>query len=354
MVSPANVLFLLPGLVVGITVHEAGHALTAKWLGDYLPQRLGRISLNPFRHLSLLGTLVLFVLGFGWGKPVPINLYNFKRPRIDYLLCSLAGPVSNLLLCAVVVAFLFLRPGRVIEKALLPILSVNIILAVINLLPIPPLDGSKIWPCLIPRMRAAVSGKWTTFWVVVLVVGLYSGVFGKMMWPTMNKIGLAFMSILHYSPRPEGFPEVVSAPQGAYLKTYYVSARKGNDPNFFGFGFLIERPYPAKQLITFLETNLRKHDYRRLSHMLYEPNNPADNCWHFEKEKDHSYYVCRQRWIDNDGELISVEVRYIQNVKDVYLSRIAKVRIALDKDFGSSEYLSEYKRLHPDEFEGWQ
>ena len=72
-------LLLLPGLIIGLTFHEAAHAITAKWLGDRTSERMGRISLNPFRHLSPLGTLALFFIGFGWGRPVIVNLYNFKK-----------------------------------------------------------------------------------------------------------------------------------------------------------------------------------------------------------------------------------------------------------------------------------
>jgi Zn-dependent protease len=194
----ATVLVLLPGLILGITVHETAHALTAKWLGDCYAQKMGRISLNPFRHLSLWGTLALFVLGFGWGKPVPINLYNFKRPKLDYLLSSLAGPVSNILLCVVILGLLFLKPGRLIEALLTPIFLINAILAVINLLPIPPLDGSKIWPCIIPGMRPVVSGKWSTVWVVVLIVALYSGAIDKVILPVMNQMNHILSSVLSH------------------------------------------------------------------------------------------------------------------------------------------------------------
>ena len=108
-------LFLLPGLIVGLTVHEFAHAISAKWLGDRNPERMGRVSLNPFRHLSPLGTLALFVLGFGWGKPVEVNLYNFKKPKLYYLLSSLAGPASNLILCGLSLWVLYLRPHYLIE-----------------------------------------------------------------------------------------------------------------------------------------------------------------------------------------------------------------------------------------------
>jgi Zn-dependent protease len=179
-------LLLLPGLIVGLTVHEAAHAITAKWLGDRNPERMGRISLNPFRHLSPLGTLALFVLGFGWGKPVIVNLYNFKQPKLYYFLSSIAGPLSNLILSGVSLGILYLQPNWIVAWIFTSMFFINAILAVINLLPVPPLDGSKIWPCVIPGMRPTVSGKWTKIWMVALLVLLFSGAIGRILGPVLR------------------------------------------------------------------------------------------------------------------------------------------------------------------------
>ncbi len=179
-------LFLLPGLIVGLTIHEFAHAITAKWLGDSTAERMGRVSLNPLRHLSPLGTVALFILGFGWGKPVVVNIYNFKRPRFYYLLSSLAGPGANLVLCALSLGILYLRPHWTIVFICVSIFYINAILAVINLLPVPPLDGSKIWPCIIPGMKPTVSAKWTRVWIVVLLVCLFSGVIDKILVPVLG------------------------------------------------------------------------------------------------------------------------------------------------------------------------
>ena len=167
-------LLLLPGLVVGLTFHEAAHALAAKWLGDSTAERMGRVSLNPLRHLSPLGTLAIFVIGFGWGKPVMVNLYNFERPKLYYLLSSLAGPAVNLLLAGLSLGVLYLRPWFLVYWFFWSLFMINAILAAVNLMPIPPLDGSKIWPCLIPGMRPVISGKWSLIWLVVLVVAVWT------------------------------------------------------------------------------------------------------------------------------------------------------------------------------------
>ena len=181
-----RLLLLLPGFLIGLTVHEAAHAITAKWFGDDTAERMGRISLNPLRHLSPMGTAALFFLGFGWGRPVVVNINNFRKPKLHYLLSSLAGPASNLILCGVALGVLYLRPMPVIAWICLSIYYINAILAVVNLLPIPPLDGSKIWPVIIPGMPAVISGKWNMVWMGVLVVMIFTGAIGKIIGPVIG------------------------------------------------------------------------------------------------------------------------------------------------------------------------
>jgi len=182
-------LIFLPGLIVGITVHEAAHAASAKWLGDSTAEQMGRLTLNPLRHLSLLGTIALFAVGFGWGKPVMINVNNFEKPKLYYLLSSLAGPASNLVLCALALGILYLHPHWTIAFICLSIFYINAILAVINLLPIPPLDGSKIWPCIIPGFEIAMSEKWGGIWIVILLICVFTGVIDRILTPVMELLG---------------------------------------------------------------------------------------------------------------------------------------------------------------------
>lgn len=152
-----DLLFMIIALLIAITVHECAHAYVAYKLGDPTAKYSGRLSLNPIRHLDFFGTLFLLVAGIGWGKPVPVNPQNFRFPRRDEALVSLAGPVSNLL-----VAILVAIPLRYVQLTADPtlislwtllgtILEFNIFLAIFNLLPFPPLDGSKLWGMVIPR-----------------------------------------------------------------------------------------------------------------------------------------------------------------------------------------------------------
>ncbi len=152
----AGVAFLL-GLVIGITVHEAAHATSAYLLGDDTAYRDGRVTLNPLSHLDVLGSLMLLMAGFGWGKPTPVMPSKLRGGILGPVAVALAGPVSNLLIVAVCGA-LFLLPafqGGNLAIILVMVAFTNALLFVFNLIPIPPLDGSKI---LFPFLPRALSG----------------------------------------------------------------------------------------------------------------------------------------------------------------------------------------------------
>lgn len=154
----------LAGLIVGFTVHEFSHALTSHIEGDDTARRMGRLTFNPVKHIDLLGFLLLLVVGFGWAKPVQVNPYNLRHGRLGMSLVAFAGPLSNFVL-----AFLL---GLVFRFGLLPIVTdtrfisgieqilgfaaflaifFNLILGIFNLIPLPPLDGSKVLGGLLPR-----------------------------------------------------------------------------------------------------------------------------------------------------------------------------------------------------------
>ncbi len=137
-------------LIVAITIHEFAHAFAADRLGDPTPRANDRLSLNPLKHLDPLGTIMLIFAGIGWGKPVPIDPYNFRFPRRDEFLVSLAGPGSNLILALITSLIWRFLPINIPYSIYYILISVNVSLAVFNLLPVPPLDGSKIFLNLLP------------------------------------------------------------------------------------------------------------------------------------------------------------------------------------------------------------
>ena len=150
-------LLLLPGIVIGLSFHEFGHAVVAYKLGDNTPKLQGRVTLNPMAHIDWMGLAALFFCGFGWGQPVQINPFNFKHRRRDELLVALAGVVMNLLLAVVFTiiakifivaaggtAFINTTIATGIWEIILYALQINLVLMIFNLIPCPPLDGFNI------------------------------------------------------------------------------------------------------------------------------------------------------------------------------------------------------------------
>jgi Zn-dependent protease len=147
-----TVIFSYIGLLLAITIHEFSHAYAADRLGDPTPRAMGRLTLNPLAHLDPIGTLMIFIAHFGWGKPVPIDPYNFANPRRDEIVVALAGPISNIILGSTI-GIISLTTGY-FNEILYIIAIVNFSLAVFNLIPIPPLDGSKVFLNLMPVEKA--------------------------------------------------------------------------------------------------------------------------------------------------------------------------------------------------------
>jgi Zn-dependent protease len=153
--NPAVAVAFLLGLVIGITVHEASHATSAYLLGDDTAYRDGRVTLNPASHLDLLGSLMLLMAGFGWGRPTPVVPSKLRGGVFGPVAVALAGPVSNLLIVAVCAALYLLPPfraqGGYLFILVFMVAFTNALLFVFNLIPIPPLDGSKVIFPFLPR-----------------------------------------------------------------------------------------------------------------------------------------------------------------------------------------------------------
>lgn len=163
-----DIIYLIIGLLVATTIHEFSHAYLADRLGDPTPRIQGRVTLNPLAHLDILGTLMLILFRFGWGKPVQINPRYFREPLRDAAIVSVAGPLSNFLLAFALALFLretyaFLPSSS--ERLFETILDVNLILGIFNLLPFPPFDGSKVLGFFIPA-------RWTHAYEVYLEKGV--------------------------------------------------------------------------------------------------------------------------------------------------------------------------------------
>ena len=177
--NPLVFLFWIAGLTAAITIHEFAHALAADRLGDPTPRSQGRLTLNPLAHLDPLGTLVLLIARFGWGKPVVFDPYNLENPKRDSMIIALAGPAANIILATVLSLILRLAPiaGMVPEllaTLLIPTIFLNIMLAVFNLVPIHPLDGGKILVGLLPRHQAGTVDlflhRYGTFILILLII----------------------------------------------------------------------------------------------------------------------------------------------------------------------------------------
>jgi len=158
MLKINEILISIPAVLIAIGFHEAAHAFVAYLLGDNTAKNEDRLSINPFKHIDPLGFIMLFVLHFGWAKPVPINSNNFKNKKIGIVLSSIAGPLMNFLIALiflVIEIMLTLLSSTnitliIFKKIVEGIIVVNIGLGVFNLIPLPPLDGSKILFALLP------------------------------------------------------------------------------------------------------------------------------------------------------------------------------------------------------------
>ncbi len=183
--DPVQFIVWLIALVIAIDVHEFAHAWSATRLGDPTPKLQGRLTLNPLAHLDPLGTLMLLIVRFGWGKPVQFDPYNLQNPRRDAAIISLAGPVSNLVtatIFSIILNFVIpISPSLYFLSAILPpIIFLNIILAVFNLLPIHPLDGGKILVGILPHNDAVKIDlflkQYGIFLLILLIFPIWGGV----------------------------------------------------------------------------------------------------------------------------------------------------------------------------------
>lgn len=203
-------------VLIAITFHEVSHGLVAYKLGDPTAKMLGRLTLNPLAHIDPFGTIIMplmlliFTNGqfvFGYAKPVPINPMNFRNPRRDMAISAAAGPLTNILLAVVslllirfaaVPASMFL-PGEVSEKVIMPAalmlkssIIINVVLAVFNMIPVPPLDGGRVLVGILPQKQAMSLSRIEPFGFIIVMILIATGVANYFVMPLVN----FFLSIL--------------------------------------------------------------------------------------------------------------------------------------------------------------
>jgi Zn-dependent protease len=190
-------ILLIPGFLVGVTVHEFAHGWVADRLGDPTARLQGRLTLNPLPHIDPLGAIAIFLAGFGWAKPVPVNAFNLRHPVRDMAWVAAAGPISNFLAAFLALLVLQFMPHLALQPFLqdplegvfVAIYKINLMLGVFNLIPLPPLDGGHFLPYFLPRgSRWTVLNQIEQIGPFILILLVISGVISRVMNPLIRLI----------------------------------------------------------------------------------------------------------------------------------------------------------------------
>ena len=208
--SIQRILLLIVPMLLALTFHELAHAWVADRLGDPTPRMMGRLTINPLKHLDPIGTLAIFLTGmFGWAKPVPVNPRYFKNPAKAMKWVALAGPITNLCLAAIfaiVAKILIMTAGPFILRTS-PVLNpifimvnisiiLNVALGIFNMVPIPPLDGSKVLMSILPLDKAITFSRIEPYGFIILIALIYTGMLHRVMGPIIDlTVGVLTMGI---------------------------------------------------------------------------------------------------------------------------------------------------------------
>ncbi|OGY10750.1 MAG: hypothetical protein A3H88_02790 [Candidatus Blackburnbacteria bacterium RIFCSPLOWO2_02_FULL_44_9] len=201
LTNPIELLFIVPTLLIAITVHEFAHAYAADRLGDPTPRSQGRLTLNPLAHLDPLGTIMLLLFRFGWGKPVQFDPYNLEKPRQDAAIISFAGPGANFLMAIAASGIAHLSLSQNLNPLLtsfaILFIQYNLFLAVFNLIPVHPMDGGKILIGLLPRDTAYELDKTLNQYGFIILLALILPIFGRpLVWTILGPVLTILMHFL--------------------------------------------------------------------------------------------------------------------------------------------------------------
>lgn len=193
-----DMLFRIPALLIALTIHEYSHARVAQALGDPTPKLMGRTTLNPLAHLDPFGLLMLWLFRLGWAKPVPVNPSYFRNGRQGMFMVSLAGPAANIVTAFVTAIILALLTKinavpLILHQILIMTIGYNVVFAIFNLIPLPPLDGSKILMSLLPGPQAYAYSKIEPYGQWILIILVYIGVVELVTFPLEK----AFLSVIY-------------------------------------------------------------------------------------------------------------------------------------------------------------
>ena len=196
--DPITFIFLAVPLGFSVIAHEVAHGWVALLFGDDTAKQSGRLSLNPMLHLDLIGTIALFIVGFGWAKPVPVNYNKLSRSRAALISVSLAGCVTNILIATIAVFLLHLQwvgANNSLAQILMLVARINTILGALNLIPIPPLDGSKVLMAFLPYEAKENLRRLEPYGFFILIFLLFTGILTPVI-ALVQKLIFAFIGTL--------------------------------------------------------------------------------------------------------------------------------------------------------------